>query len=53
MCLKQSEAVVRDLQEELVEEAAECAAAKQLLLAAETNEEIDRAVVRISILCDD
>jgi outer membrane lipoprotein SlyB len=52
-CEPSSQAVMNDpvIQEELQEEAAECAAAKDALLAAETDEEIDRAVRKIKILC--
>ena len=53
MCLDESQAVVRDMRAELVEEADKCAEAKRALLAAETDEEIDRAVIRVSVLCDD
>ncbi len=41
------------IQEEMQEEAAECTAAKKELVAAETDEEVDRALRKISILCDD
>jgi hypothetical protein len=53
MCLEQSQAVVGALQPDLVAEADKCAQAKQQLLEAETDAEIDRAVIRVSILCDD
>jgi len=53
MCLEQSQAVVSDLHAELVDEADKCAEAKRGLLEAETDEAIDRAVIRVSILCDD
>jgi outer membrane lipoprotein SlyB len=42
-----------DVIEELQEEAAECAAAKQALIDAETDEEIDRAVRKVKLLCYD
>ena len=42
-----------DVVEELQEEAAECAAAKQALIDAESDEEIDRAVRKVKLLCYD
>jgi hypothetical protein len=39
--------------EELEEEAAECAEAKRQLLEAETDADIDRAVLRVQVLCED
>ncbi len=39
-------------QKELQEEAAECVAAKDELLAAETDEAVDRAMRKMSFLCD-
>lgn len=53
MCLAESQPVVQEMRAELVEEADKCAEAKRRLLDAETDEDIDRAVVRVSILCDD
>jgi hypothetical protein len=44
--------VVEDLADEFQEEAAECAAAKKELAAATTDAEIDRAMTKISILCN-
>jgi len=44
--------VVEDLQEEFQEEAAECAAAKAEVAAAETDEQLDRAMRKVSILCN-
>ncbi len=52
MCEPESQSVVEELGAELQEEAAECIAAKEELLAAETDEAIDRAFRKISILCD-
>ena len=52
MCEPESQSVVEELRAELQEEAAECIAAKEELLAAETDEAIDRALRKISILCD-
>ena len=52
MCEPESQSVVEELQAELQEEAAECIAAKEELLAAETDDAIDRALRKISILCD-
>jgi hypothetical protein len=42
-----------NIQEELVEEAQECLDAKQELLDAVTDEELDRAARKIEILCND
>jgi outer membrane lipoprotein SlyB len=52
MCEPESQSVVEELRAELQEEAAECIAAKEELLAAETDDAIDRALRKISILCD-
>ena len=43
--------VVNDLQEEFQEEAEECAAAKKELAAATTDAEVDRALMKVDILC--
>ncbi len=53
-CQPESAPILNDpaIQEELQEEAAECVAAKEELLAAETDEAIDRAMRKMSILCD-
>ena len=51
-CEPESAELVADLQEELQEEAAECVAAKQELSSADTDEAVDRALRKISILCD-
>ncbi len=53
-CQPESASILNDpaIQEELQEEAAECAAVKEELLAAETDEAIDRAMRKMSILCD-
>ena len=42
-----------DIVEELLEEATECAAAEQELVAAESDEAIDRAVRKVKLLCYD
>ena len=44
--------VVEDLADEFQEEAAECAAAKAELSAAKTDAEVDRALMKIDILCN-
>ena len=44
--------VVADLQEEFVEEAEECAAAKTELSNAKTDAEFDRALMKVDILCN-
>ncbi len=53
-CQPESASFLNDpaIREELQEEAAECAAAKEELLSAETDEAIDRALRKMSILCD-
>jgi hypothetical protein len=51
-CDPASADVVAELQDEMLEEAQECVAAKQELSAAETDEAMDRAFRKISILCD-
>ena len=43
--------VVNDLQDEFQEEAEECAAAKKELAAATTDAEVDRALMKVDILC--
>ena len=53
MCLDQSQVVVQEMYDDLVAEADKCAEAKRGLLEAETDEEMDRAIMRVSILCDD
>lgn len=44
--------VVRELQEEFVEEAQECASARAELAVAKTDAEFDRALMKIDILCN-
>jgi len=51
-CDPASAEVVADLQDEMLEEAQECADAKSELSAAETDDAVDRALRKISILCD-
>ncbi len=53
-CQPESASIMNDpaIQEEMQEEAAECVAAKEELLAAETDATVDRAMRKISILCD-
>ena len=53
-CQPESASVMNDpaIREEFQEEAAECAAAKEELLSAETDASVDRAMRKISILCD-
>ena len=51
-CDPASAEVVADLQDEMQEEAQECAAAKSELSAAATDDAVDRALRKISILCD-
>ncbi len=51
-CDPASAAVVAELQDEMLEEAQECVAAKQELSAADSDAAVDRALRKISILCD-
>jgi hypothetical protein len=51
-CDPASAEVVAELQDEMLEEAEECIMAKQELAAADTDEAVDRALRKISILCD-
>ena len=44
--------VVEDLQDEFQEEAAECSAAKKELAGAKTDAEVDRALMKVDILCN-
>ena len=53
VCSPQSQEVVDALEPEFQEEAAECAAAKSELAAAKTDAEFDRAMTKVSILCND
>jgi len=52
VCDPASAEVVEELQEEFQEEAAECAAARAEVAAAETDEQLDRAMRKVSILCN-
>lgn len=51
-CDPASAEVVAELQDEMLEEAQECSAAKSELSAADTDAAVDRALRKISILCD-
>jgi hypothetical protein len=51
-CDPASAEVVAELQDEMQEEAEECLMAKQELATADTDEAVDRALRKISILCD-
>ena len=51
-CDPASAEVVAELQDEMLEEAEECVMAKQELATAGTDEAVDRALRKISILCD-
>jgi hypothetical protein len=53
VCYPQNQEVVESLESEFQEEAAECAAAKSELAAAKTDAEFDRAMTKVSILCND
>lgn len=50
-CDPKSQTALKQVEEELQEEASECVAAKELLLKAETDEEIELAVRKIKLLC--
>lgn len=52
MCEPESQSVVTELRGELQEEAAECIAAKKELVAAKTEEALNLALRKTSILCD-
>ncbi len=52
VCNPASQDVVTALEQEFQEEAAECAAAKAEVIAAETDEALDRAMKKVSILCN-
>jgi outer membrane lipoprotein SlyB len=51
-CDPASAEVVAELQDEMLEEAEECVMSKQELATADTDEAVDRALRKISILCD-
>ncbi len=51
-CAPASAEVVAELQDEMLEEAEECMMAKRELATADTDEAVDRALRKISILCD-
>jgi hypothetical protein len=51
-CDPASAEVVAELQDEIMEEAEECAAAKRELAAAETDAAFDRALRKVEILCN-
>jgi hypothetical protein len=53
VCAPQNQNVVNALEPEFQEEAAECSAAKSELAAAKTDAEFDRAMTKVSILCND
>ena len=52
MCDPASAEVVAELQDELIEEATECAAAKSELAAADSDAAFDRALRKVEILCN-
>jgi len=53
VCFPQNQDVVDALESEFQEEAAECSEAKSELAAAKTDAEFDRAMTKVSILCND
>ncbi len=52
VCNPAAASVVKELEQEFQEEAAECAAAKAELVAATTAEQVELAMMKISILCN-
>jgi len=52
VCAPDATEAVADLQDEFQEEAEECAAAKTELAAAKTDAELDRALMKVDILCN-
>jgi outer membrane lipoprotein SlyB len=53
MCEEGSEEAIKQVEDELIEEAQECLEAKQQMLSAETEEQMDLATRKIKILCND
>ena len=51
-CEPESAEVIAEVQDEMLEEAQECVAAKQELSAADTDAAVDRALRKMSIFCD-
>ena len=51
-CQPDAAQLLRELEEEFQEEAFECLAAKDELVAAQTDEAVDRALRKVSVLCD-
>ena len=51
-CEPDAAEVIAEVQDEMQEEAQECVAAKQEVLASETEETFDRAMQKMSIFCD-
>lgn len=52
MCQPAAREIIPDVQEELEEEADECYTAKQELLAADSDEAVERAVLKVKLLCN-
>jgi hypothetical protein len=53
MCQPASQQVVQDLTGELEEEAYECLEAKEQMLQAENEQQLDIAIRKVKILCND
>lgn len=53
MCEKGSELAIEQVEDEIKEEAQECLDAKQQMLNAETEEQMDLAMRKVKILCND
>ena len=52
LCEPETQAVMPDLEDELVEEAEECYAAKQELLNADSDEKAELATRKVRVLCN-
>lgn len=52
VCQPKSQQVVQEMQDEFAEEANECLAAKQQLLDAQSDQEVDAALRKVKILCN-
>ena len=53
LCIADDEPLPEDLVEEISQDAAVCMAARDQLLAAQSDAEIERAAMKVNILCND
>jgi len=53
LCEQGAEQVIEQVEDEIIEEAQECLDAKQQMLSAETEEQMDLAMRKVKILCND